>query len=82
VIEFAPPMNGLTKEAIEIFLKHLTDRVALAFLFLSLILLVSMAIPGSAGSWARSHAVWIVFGILGPLCYLPTRFIFEKLPEW
>jgi hypothetical protein len=75
-------MSDLTKDAIEIFLKHLTDRVALGLLFLSLILLASMAIQGSAGYWARTHATWVAFGILGPICYLPTRYIFEKLPEW
>src|ERR1700734_2268830 len=75
-------MGDLTKDAIEVFLKHLTDRVALGLLFLSLILLASMAFPGSTGSWARAHGTWVAFGILGPICYLPTRYIFEKLPEW
>ncbi len=75
-------MSDLTKEAIEIFLKHLTDRVALGLFFLSLILLASMALPGASGNWAREHSTWVAFGILGPLCYLPTRFVFEWVSEW
>jgi hypothetical protein len=75
-------VSDLTKEAIEIFLKHLTDRVALALLFLCAVLLASMAIPGASGDWARTHTTWVAFGILGPLCYLPTRFVFEKIADW
>ena len=75
-------MGDLTKEAIEVFLKHLTDRVALGLLILSLILLASMAIPGSTGSWARDHATWVAFGVLGSICYLPTRYLFEKWEDW
>jgi hypothetical protein len=75
-------MGDLTKEAIEVFLKHLTDRVALGLLILSLILLASMAIPGSTGSWARGHATWVAFGVLGPICYLPTRYLFDKWENW
>jgi hypothetical protein len=35
-------MSDLTEDVIEVILKHLTDRLALAALFLSLILLVAM----------------------------------------
>lgn len=75
-------MSDLTATAIEVVLKHLTDRIALAVLAMSLILCGSMAIPGDAGNWARAHRMWIAFGILGPICYLPTRFILGKFPEW
>jgi hypothetical protein len=74
-------MGDITKDAIEVFLKYLTDRVALGLLFLSVVLLASMAIPGDGGSWARGHKTWVAFGILGPLCYLPTRYILEWIPE-
>jgi hypothetical protein len=75
-------MSDLTKEAIEVFLKHLSDRIALALLILSLILVVSMAIPGPAGNWARGHITWVAFGILGSACYLPTRYLLEQLEDW
>jgi len=74
-------MVDLTKEAIEVFLKYLTDRVALGLLLMSLILWASMAIPGATGTWARGHTTWVAFGILGPLCYLPTRFILDWISE-
>ena len=74
-------MIDLSKEAIEVFLKHLTDRVALAFVFLSVVLLASMAIPGAIGGWAKDRATWLALGIFG-LCYLPTRFVLEKVSEW
>jgi Super-infection exclusion protein B len=74
-------MSDLTKDAIEVILKHLTDRVALAVLLLSLILLAAMLVPNPVGNWARSNPMYIAFGILGPLCYLPTRWLLEKFSE-
>lgn len=74
-------MSDLTKDAIEVILKHLTDRLALAALFLSLILLAAMLVPNPVGNWARSSPMYITFGILGPLCYLPTRWLLEKFSE-
>ncbi len=65
-------MSDLTKDVIEVILKHLTDRLALAALFLSLILLGAMLVSNPVGNWARSNPMYIAFGILGPLCYLPT----------
>jgi hypothetical protein len=74
-------MSELTKDAIEVILKHLTDRVALAALLLSLILLGAMLVPNPVGIWARSNPMYIAFGILGPVCYLPTRWLLEKFAE-
>jgi hypothetical protein len=74
-------MSDLTKDVIEVILKHLTDRLALAALFLSLILLGAMLVPNPVGNWARSNPMYIAFGILGPLCYLPTRLLLEKFSE-
>jgi hypothetical protein len=74
-------MSDLTKDAIEVILKHLTDRLALAALLLSLILLAAMLVQNPVGTWARSNQVYIAFGILGPLCYLPTRWLLEKFSK-
>jgi len=74
-------MSDLTKDALEVILKHLTDRVALAALFLSVILLIAMAFPNPVGNWAKSNPMYVAFGILGPLCYLPTRLVLEKFSE-
>jgi predicted CXXCH cytochrome family protein len=74
-------ISHLTKDAIEVILKHLTDRLALAALFLPLILLVATLVPNPVGNWARSNPMYIAFGILGPLCYLPTRWLLEKFSE-
>ena len=75
-------MSDLTKDALEVILKHLTDRLALAAMFLSLILLVAMLFPNPVGNWARSNPMYVAFGILGPLCYLPTRLLLEKFSDW
>jgi len=75
-------MSELTRDAIEVILKYLTDRLALAALFLSLLLWASTPFSNPVGNWARSNPMYIAFGILGPLCYLPTRWLLEKFSEW
>jgi hypothetical protein len=75
-------MSDLTKDAIEVILKHLTDRLALALLFLSALLLAAMAIQGEVGDWSRGHKTWIAFALLGSVCYLPTRLVLERASEW
>jgi hypothetical protein len=77
-----PAMSDLTKDAIEVILKHLTDRIALAALFLSSVLLIAMSFSNPVGNWAKSNPMYITFGILGPLCYLPTRLLLEKFSDW
>jgi hypothetical protein len=68
------------KDFIEVVLKHLTDRIALAALFVCIILkAVSMF---WANIWLQQHSMWIGIGILFPLCYLPTRPIIDKYNEW
>src|ERR1700687_3019338 len=75
-------MSELTRDAIEVILKHLTDRLALAALFLSLLLWASTSFSNPVGNWASSNPMYIAFGLLGPLFYLPTRWLLEKFSEW
>jgi len=66
-------------EIIEAVLKSLTDRFALAGLFLAILfLLFAELLPNTAiGGWSSSHLV-LVYGVgLFSLCYLPTRHIIE-----
>jgi hypothetical protein len=72
----------LTTDIIEVFLKHLTDRIALAIFLLSLISLGLMWDNGQVGIWMRGHWTWALLGGLGSLCYLPTRMIQEKTAAW
>ena len=71
-------------DLLEVVLKSLTDRLALAGLFLAvLFILIAKAFPASAvGNWTNEHLVW-AYGIgLFSLCYLPTRAILEKTAAW
>ena len=70
-----------TKDAIEVFIKYLTDRIALAILFASIISLPLMLIPGPLGTWMIAHWTWPFFGLLLSLCYLPTRAILDGVSE-
>lgn len=75
---------SLVADLLEVVLKSLTDRLALASLFLALLfLLFAKLIPDTAlGGWANRHLVW-VYGIgLFSLCYLPTRHILEAIEGW
>jgi hypothetical protein len=74
-------LSDITKDAIETILKHLTDRIALAVLFLCVISLAVMLTAGEVGDWMRAHWLWIFFGLPGSLCYLPTRFVLDKVAE-
>jgi hypothetical protein len=69
-------------EVVEALLKNLSDRIALAILLLSAVCLILMLIPGRVGVWMVDHWVWILLGLLGSLCYLPTRIVLEKASEW
>lgn len=68
------------KDFIEVVLKHLTDRIALAALFVCTIAKVVSVFWTNV--WLQQHSMWIWIGILFPLCYLPTRPIVDKYNEW
>jgi Super-infection exclusion protein B len=71
---------------IELIVKNLTDRIALGVLFLSIILLcIYLWFPGLLGGafpWLHDHPLLFVFGILGPICYIPTGPIISRFQEW
>lgn len=70
-------------DLLEVLLKSLTDRLALAALFGCLFLRISMFFPDTGiGKWSNDHGLWIFFGILFPICYLPTRHIFDWIEKW
>jgi hypothetical protein len=70
-------------EFLEVVLKNLTDRLALAVLGGCLFLRGSMFFPDTGiGKWSDDHWIWIFFGILFPICYLPTRRVFEWEERW
>jgi hypothetical protein len=70
---------------VELIVKNLTDRIALGVLFLSIILLgICYWFPGLLGGaapWLQDHPLLFVFGILGPICYIPTGPIVSRFQE-
>jgi Super-infection exclusion protein B len=66
-------------EFLEVLLKNLTDRIALAVLFIALILIgLAKATPDSGvGQWSIAHYASLWIAVIGTVCYLPTRFIIE-----
>jgi hypothetical protein len=70
---------GTVPDIIEVVLKALTDRIALAAAGVCIIsLAIAYIFPNVAmGQWAKDHIVWICLALLFSLCYLPTRHIIE-----
>lgn len=67
------------QDLIEAVVKHLTDRIALAILFGSVILKILsrlFTLP-----WVSAHSMLIRLLILFTACYLPTRPILERWNE-
>lgn len=70
-----------TTELLEVLLKNLSDRIALAILLVSIICFLLMLGPGSVGIWMRAHWMWPFFGALGSVCYLPTKHILQFVED-
>lgn len=75
-------MTELTKEVLEVFLKHLTDRAALTIFLASLVCFILMLFPGPLGSQTRMHWFFITTCFVLSVCYLPTRFVLENASEY
>jgi len=71
----------LTKYVVEIALKYLTDRLALAVLMASAICLLLILAPGELGIWMKMHAIWFFMSRLFCLCYLPSKYVLDKVSE-
>jgi hypothetical protein len=75
-------MTGLSAEFIEVLLKQLSDRFALAILFASLFCFAFMLGPWQSSLWMRDRWMWPFFGGVFAICYLPTRFILDRASEF
>jgi hypothetical protein len=66
----------------QVALKYLTDRLALAGLFMSIASLILMTFHNIADIWLREH--WQYPAVVGgfAICYLPTGPIIKRCHEW
>jgi hypothetical protein len=67
-------------DILEVILKSLTDRIALAVLFIALIFIgFAKLLPAdsSLGQWSQAHLIMWYVTAIAALCYLPTRHIIE-----
>jgi len=71
----------VAKDTLEILLKYLSDRVALAVAFASIVCLLLILLPYQIGVWMLAHWQWPFFGLLFAVCYLPTRAILDGVSE-
>lgn len=74
-------MTWTATELIEVILKNLTDRIALAALFIALILIgfAKLAPSTVLGQWITVHIIVFYLIALGAICFLPTRHIIEAV---
>jgi hypothetical protein len=75
-------LDSVSKDALELVLKHLTDRIAAAVLLLSGVSFLFSLFSSSVHLWVQSHFIWFFFGVAGSVCYLATRPILVRWNEW